>query len=462
MTKGKIFIFFSIFSLTFFLFYKSLNYYFFQDDWFVLNWVINGNLSSFFAFRTDIIYYRPLSMPLFFKFNYELFRLSPVPYHAFAFLIHFLNVFLVYTLFRLLKISSKTSILICFLYATASFHFVPLSWLSTTSYVLGPTFILLTMIFFLKKKLPIFVMFFILGLLTSELTFTVIPILFILKPSKNTLKSLIAPIAITTIYIFIRMFVFPIPSRGEYSFMASLKTINNLIWYFLWTFNIPEKMNTIIFFATPKSSIAAAAEFAKYLILPIITLSLFSVLILISKTSLKIIAKGLLWFLAGLSPVILLPEHAFSMYLVIASIGLFYIFAISLDKIKNLNNILLIATATIWLGSSFLTISFTRQNHWAVNEQSISKAYINEAIRKNNNPPENAIFIFKPATVQFSKENNFVLVETEKNIYQSLNNQDAIQVVFKNNTLKSVFTNNSHDIEVSGKEIIDISPRTDE
>src|SRR3989338_10640602 len=82
------FVFFLIFGLSLFLFYPSLNYYFFQDDWFVLNWVKTGDFLSFFKFRVDTIYWRPLSMQLFFWIGKSIFGLNPIGYHLISFTIH--------------------------------------------------------------------------------------------------------------------------------------------------------------------------------------------------------------------------------------------------------------------------------------------------------------------------------------------------------------------------------------
>src|SRR3989344_1307737 len=83
-----------IFGITLLLYYPSLKYYFFQDDWFVLNWVKSNNLQSFFQFRTDIIYWRPISMPIFFWINKVIFNLNPLGFHLETFIFHLANAFL--------------------------------------------------------------------------------------------------------------------------------------------------------------------------------------------------------------------------------------------------------------------------------------------------------------------------------------------------------------------------------
>src|SRR3989304_5480024 len=112
--------FLGIFAASFYLYYPSLSYYFFQDDWFVLNWVRTDDFASLFQFRTDIIYWRPLSMPVFFFLNYKLFGLNPSGYHFIIIIFHLVNSVLVYHLFRTLKFTQFVSSILSLMYATAS------------------------------------------------------------------------------------------------------------------------------------------------------------------------------------------------------------------------------------------------------------------------------------------------------------------------------------------------------
>src|SRR4030042_2843851 len=151
INKSKIIIsFLIIIGASLFLFYPSLHYYFFQDDWFVLNWVRNNNIASFFKFRTDIIYWRPLAMPLFFWVGRKIFGLNPFGYHFIVFAFHFLNIALIgYISLKLIK-KIKAAIISSFLYSTAAFHFMSLSWLSLAWNVFGQFFFLLSFVFYIK------------------------------------------------------------------------------------------------------------------------------------------------------------------------------------------------------------------------------------------------------------------------------------------------------------------------
>lgn len=451
-----------IFLVTISLFYPSFGYYFFQDDWFVLNWVQNSDILSLLGFRQDIIYWRPISMPIFFKTGQLLFGYNPFGLHLILLAVHLINSFLVFYLFRTLKFTMPTALVISLLYSTASSHLVPLSWLSTASYVIGPLFILLSLIFYLKNKFFLSFIVFLLALASSEFAIVFIPIAAILKQQRLVIKPQVPFIAVTLVYLVLRFFIFPIPSEGSYEISFGPKVLTNLAWYLAWTFNIPEKISTIFFFTNLKGSILAVLPFFKVLIFPLIFATAALVLLIKTKLDLGSLARGIIWFIAGISPILFLPAHIYPMYVVIAALGIFYILAKALDRLKKYQPQVISVLAIIWFISSLLTLSFTRANHWIVNQQAISKAYIKQVQQQTEKPQSGTIFIFKPADIGFSRANNFVLVETEDNIKQSLNDQDAMQVIFKNSTLKSVYTTHQKPVNLPpDTKVIEVSPRGD-
>lgn len=428
-----------IFITSFFLYYPSLDYYFFQDDWFVLNWVRSFDLLDFIKFRSDIIYWRPLSMPIFFKFSNLIFGLNPFGFHLFALGFHFINSALIYFLFRELKFKKEIAYLIAFLYATASFHLIPLSWLSTTSYIIGPSFIFSSLIFFLKNKVLISFALFLLGLTSSELTLTMIPIALILKSqTKLSLGNIIPFAVVAAIYLALRFVFIPLPQEGQYNLTFTPKIFTNIFWYFVWAFNVPEAISTVFYFSRFKESQAAILQFWQYIITPLVV-AIYTLIIIRAKTELKKTLIGISIFLFGLSPIIFLPFHIYPMYLIVATIGIFYILASSLARLKSKLNLAIYSLSLLWFISSFLTLKFTRTNHWLVNLQSISKAYTQETQNLTKKPPDNSVFIFKFADIEYAKKNNFVLIKNEQNIRQALNDQDAIQVIFKDKSLKSLY-----------------------
>ena len=446
-----------IFIASLILFYPSLSYYFFQDDWFVLNWVRTGNFWDLLKFRTDIIYWRPLAMPIFFKVGQIFFGLNPTGYHLIVFVFHLINSLLVYYLFRTLKFSKVISFVLFLMYATASFHFVPLSWLSTTSYVIGPTFIFATLILLLKNKLLLAFFPFLAALLSSELSIVVIPMALVLKKlERSTFVKFVPFVIVLIIYLAIRLLIFRPPVTGQYEIMFNWQILRSLFWYFVWFFNVPEVTSTIFFFSQLKSSIVALVPFTKYLLLPLILIISFVPLVLFTKQDIKMLIRGFGLFAIGLFPIIFFPKHVYPMYLVVASIGIFYILGMVFEKARN--SLLLGFFVILWLVSSFLALSFYRVSHWLVNEQAISKAYVSYLKEMVSNPPLGSVFVFKDANIDFARRYNFVLVETENTLRLALNDQDAPQVVYNDSTLKSIhktFPQNSFTVN----QVYEVFPR---
>lgn len=460
-------VFLAIFSLSLALFFPSLSYYFFQDDWFVLNWARTGDLASFFSFRTDIIYWRPLSMPLLFAAANFLFGLKPLGFHLLAFAFYFALIIAVYKLFQILT-SQRLALIASFLYATWPIHYMSLSWLSTTSYIIGPLFETLSFIFFLKfiaDKRTIFLVYcfilFLLGIASSEFTL-VLPFIFLaytlIFKKKFYAKAFIAFIVVDFIYLLLRFIIFSIPARGDYQPIFNLQLFNNFIWYLAWSLGLPESFKSLIFPSLPAQSIKVISQFWA------ISLPVFLLFLLLArqifvnlKTNLRLYFFGLIWFSIGLAPIITLGKHSYPMYLSFAGLGFLYLVT---STFKNAKNLILISLLILWTFISFANLQFTRVTHWIRNEQAVSRAYINYAREIVKNPPPNSVFLFKPANMSFSQKNQFVLVEGEDTLQQSLNNQNAIQVIFNDSTLKSIYATWQQKVnQKQDFQIFEIAPR---
>src|SRR3989344_267720 len=189
INKYTVLYFLFIFFVLFLLYYPSLNYYFFQDDWFVLNEVNNaqiGDLINFFRFRTDIIYWRPIGMFLFFFISKSLFGLNPLGFHLLSMFFHLVNAFLIGNIAYILFKNKTASFISAFLFSTAAFHFMALSWLSLSWNIVGTTFFLFALITYLKFKgqknklmLILTLFFFCISLASSEFAL-ILPIFIIL------------------------------------------------------------------------------------------------------------------------------------------------------------------------------------------------------------------------------------------------------------------------------------------
>ena len=439
----------SIFTLVLIIFYQSLNYYFFQDDWFVLNWVRSANFLSFFSFRTDIIYWRPLSMPIFFALAKLLFGLNPFGFHLVALIFHFINIVLVYQLFRQLKFKQSTSYFAAFIWGTAAFHFVPLSWISTTSYILGPTFIFSSIILFLKSKFKTSFLLFLIGLLTSELTLITIPLIVltggnIKKKVKNLLPFLIAAVP----YLTARFIIFPLPATSDYAPILNTKIFVNLFWYFAWIFNVAERFSTIFYLSQIKNWWSLIKEFPNLLAGPIFLMISFVAILLVAKPKIKILGRAAAWFTIGLSPIILLANHAYAMYLSIASLGVIYLLATCIERLPRFRKGAIFILGSVWFISSLLTVNFLRSNHWTSNEQAVSMAYALFVKDQVQDPTPNSTFVFRNAQKEFQDKYRLTLLDSEDIVYQSLNGDSAVQVLYKDSSLKSVYLKNGQQFKL--------------
>jgi len=437
-----------IFAVSFLLFYPSLNYYFFQDDWFVLNWVRTGNLLSFFEFRTDIIYWRPLSMPIFFWVNYKLFGLNPLGFHLVSFSIFLLLLVSIYKLFLILLEKRSISLLGTFLYSTWPVHFMSLSWISTTSYILMSLFQVLSFLSFVKftekRKFQFWIISFtsfLLGLTSHEFTL-VLPLIiltwgFLLKKT-NYLKFLWPFFLTDLIFLILRFILFPIRIEDDYRMYFNHLIIFNFLWYILWSFNFPERFKELLFHIRVEQSFKTLAEFWK-ISLPTLFLPLLVVTLIIRffKKQNKKILFGITWFILGLLPIISLVQHSYAVYLSFAGIGFIFIILVVLKKSSKAWWFIL---PIFWLFASFTNLQFTRHTHWIVNEQAISKSYIGYIRSTINNPKEGSIFLIKHPDRTYSLENKFVITD-KKDISLALNNSSAIQVLVNDSSLKSLFIN---------------------
>ena len=195
--------------------------------------------------------------------------------------------------------------------------------------------------------------------------------------------------------------------------------------------------------------------------LPSVLLSLVILrqFLITKRRYLKFYLFGAVWFTVGLIPVITITNHTFPMYLSFSGIGFLYIIITSL---KNSALVIRIVIISLWFIISFANLQFTRSSHWIRNEQAISKAYMGFVKELVSNPPQDSIFHFKPANHVFSKNHAFLLVEGQDTLRQSLADQNAIQVIYKNSSIKSIFTTHQQKVEPpKNATIFEISPRED-
>lgn len=380
----KTFIF--IYLAVFVIFFQTFSLYFIQDDFFLLDISRADNLIKFchlFFPNSEVSWYRPLSSQVFFFFGQTLFGLNPLPFHIIMFLTHLLNIYLVFYFVRRIINRENIAVLSALFYGLSSIHFITLAWPATYSFILGPTFCLLTLIFFIKKKISISVLFYLLGLLTSEVgLFVIFPILFyeFLNRKKKYnliyLCNLLPYIIFIFIFIIFRKIAFPINSSGPYSFSYNIINVIFLLkFYFFRLIGVPMLIKSMSNVAEKTviyslSSLIIVMGFIK----PIISF----VILKIKKQKLpyfNLLIFSTLLFFSLISIFLLLPNHYSPHYLTFAFIGISLFLAIVVNIYNKTIRFLFIFSFILL---QYLCVQNTYKTHWIISRAKLAQQLIKE------------------------------------------------------------------------------------
>ncbi|KKP94005.1 MAG: hypothetical protein UR98_C0001G0090 [Parcubacteria group bacterium GW2011_GWA1_36_12] len=442
-----------IFAASLYLFYQSLNYYFFQDDWFVLNMVkVNsfGDFAKLFFFRGDIVYWRPVGMQMFFFLSQKIFGLNPIFFHLISYTFLVVSLVLIFKLVRKLT-SPQVALIAAFLYAVSSFHYMTFGWLSLTWNFIGLFFFLSSTLIIMKcktiseKKYLACFFLFLLSLASTEfaLIFPLFIIFIFLFKSQNLTKgfhrivTFVLPFIIVDLfYIVARGFIFNTQTSAEYAFnLTPRNIIGNGIWYLLWFFNIPElfKSQTILtkFYLT--ENLARATSGLTFLIFffLIIEVTLFIVIVASNYKKLLIMSLGLLSFFIALAPVIFLANHSYPYYLTIPSLFLLITIASAIEKISEngyFAKVLILTFLIFWFSSSYLSTKITQKNHWITQEATFSKMVAEQIVGMYPNLPKNSTIVISDVNYQLK---------------QSLMDQNLAQVLYNDKTIRTIYESGS-------------------
>lgn len=378
-----------IYLLAFLLYSPSLFNYFSHDDFFNLQLAKISSLTDFWRFF-DLFHapervgsFRPLTTQVYFLISW-IFNLSPYPLHIIAFIVFFADIYLVYKLARILLTNEKSSLIAAFLYAVSATHFAHLYWPSIFQETGLIFFFLSSVILFLKNRY-FFSFLAMIGALMSKETAIMIPI--VLTLTGRQFKKLIPFYLATGIFLFIHLYFYGLPPGNVYKMDFSLKILNTLSWYLLWSFNLPElfvdylgpglhlNLNLINFYG--REAVAIMFFFLTTII------SLFFVF---KKINLKLIIFCLGWFLITLMPVIFLPWHKFTYELGIPLVGIALILASLLAKTKTK---IAVIFCLGWFLTSVSTNFLTYKTHWITQGPKISekvkKYFQNNSFSLNKN-----------------------------------------------------------------------------
>jgi len=432
-----------------FLLYKfTFNFFFFQDDFFHLRISKAENfneLLNFFKFRNDIIGYRPVTIQFYFSLLYGLFKLNPLVFRIFNFLIFIGAFFLIIETVYLISKKKIIGLITASLWILSSIHFMTLTWISASYQLIGTFFWLLTSQFFLKFVEKSKVIYYLLSLGAFFLTifsfeFSVTwPVIFFtyffLVLRNEFIKSIkiFSPFIVVTIFYLILRYLFKeVPQIEDYRFQININSFKAFFWYFLWALNVPEEfkyqiINNLVllnkkflsdfWLLTIKSYIGVVLIIVLGIIVPIIK-SIRSKL----ELNLRLIIFTIIWFIIGIAPVLVIPKHTFLMYLTLPSIGIYLLIAYLVVKLRNIK--LIFALFVVWIFTSITTLTFYK-NHSYMNEaQKFSKQFYYQIKNKFPSVQPSSI-IFYPLT--------------NKTHIQALSNQNAIKVIYNDLSIEIYF-----------------------
>lgn len=429
-----------ILGVALFVNFQSLNYYFFQDDWFILNDLKTLNPLTIFLPRNDIIYYRPIGIQTFFLVSKNLFGLNPLGYHVLGFGAFMLSLVLIYKITFQLTAKKLTGLLAALLYGTAGMHYMALSWLSLSWNYIGLAFFLMALKFstsFIetnnnKYALGAFV-FFILCLFSTEFAlvfpFFVIGIIFgkNIKLTKQRLilyfKTALPYVFTVFVYFLIRVFVIPIPAEGVYRPEVGSHIFKHYIWYFLWTINVPEifKYHLSLTNLTLTSEMLSATQnivkpmfaliFAEFILLAC------SSFLYLRKVKVKLVGIAACLFAIALAPVISLPHHTYVYYLTFAALPVIFLISVVVDGNLKSKNKLSVGVAVLliisWVILSINSKTFNEVTHWVPAEQVVSRKIVQAALQNGSKNP--SVIVIYPSS---------------KLVKLSLLDQQAMKLVF--------------------------------
>lgn len=391
--------FLAVLIISFSFYFESLNYYFFQDDFFEINISKAASLIdylSFFTFRNDIIAYRPISLQNYFFASLSLFDLNPGAFRIITFALFFASSLLISKVIFQLTKSNKIALLTAVFWLLSAIHFMTLSWIAAAYNITGTFFWLTTSLFFLNylknnsKHYYIFAIFSFLATIGSfefSITWPAIWGLYLMIVKRWKISKITAQLSpfiiISIVYLILRLFLITVPQISEYEISISVESLKALFWYFQWTFNIPEEFKKQIVHSLIVFNPKFVNEFQSLIIktytgaLIVLLFSLVSPLYRVfrkkSKPNLNLLFFALSWFVVGITPVLVLPNHTFSMYLTLSSIGLY--FCISYLLVKFTSNKVILLTVLTFLFTSYTTLSFYKMNSWIINAQKTSKKF---------------------------------------------------------------------------------------
>lgn len=466
---------FVIFAVVLILYYPVLTTYFSQDDFFMFkvsksDGTLGGFLKLFaihpFSER-GIAFYRPIFREALHNIYFSIFGLNHLPFRILMFLVHFINISLVFYLVNKIFKDKAISFFTAFFFGITAANVALLYYLAGGIEAGGATmFALLTLILYRKylisnelKVLLFSFLTFLLALFSHEIVAMISGVLLIMlitSPVKKALSktvSLLPFFLATMVLLYIDMVKIGLsPGEKQYQLIFNIKSIlNSLAWYSGWALGLPE---TLIDFVQPglKLNPVLMRYWGNYyiIIFPAFVLALTGLIIalicLLLKSKKVFFNKQFLfflfWFPIGITPVIFLPTHKSTHYLVFVLPAFWTIlgfiilnFYRLMSKIHakfaaGLLSITIISLATL----SIASIKLEDTTYWAASRGRLAEKLLSDVKSRYPTLPKGSIIYFTndPSYPFLTREWG----GTSKQASLILNGSDALQLLYKDQTIK--------------------------
>lgn len=466
---------FVIFAVVLILYYPVLTTYFSQDDFFMFkvsksDGTLGGFLKLFaihpFSER-GIAFYRPIFREALHNIYFSIFGLNHLPFRILMFLIHFINISLVFYLVNKIFKDKAISFFTAFFFGITAANVALLYYLAGGIEAGGATmFALLTLILYRKylisNKLKVLLfsfLTFLLALFSHEIVAMISGVLLIMlitSPVKKALSkavSLLPFFLATMVLLYVDMVEIGLsPGEEQYQLIFNIKSIlNSLAWYSGWALGLPE---TLIDFVQPglKLNPVLMRYWGNYyiIIFPAFMLALTGLIIalicLLLKSKKVFFNKQFLfflfWFPIGITPVIFLPTHKSTHYLVFVLPAFWTIlgfiilnFYRLMSKIHvkfaaGLLSITIISLATL----SITSIKLEDTTYWAASRGRLAEKLLSDVKSRYPTLPKGSI-------IYFTNDSSYPFLTkewggTSKQASLILNGSDALQLLYKDQTIK--------------------------
>src|SRR3990167_5807527 len=385
-----------LFILSFSFFYKSLDVFFTQDDFILINEFSSKSLINDLKNTIDpskATHWRPLHN-LYFLISGNLFGKFYPGYHALTLIIHTAATFMIFKVLKILTKSTNASLFGSIIYEMHPSHFVSTFWISGSATTIGFLFLIFSFYLYLKKKKGWSLLLFLFSFLASEAMVVGAAIFtsyeFIIKRKTKDKRFLLKVITIPLGFLLVRfLFLTSDVIFKTYPFEISQGTITSILYYTLRTLGFAE---------TSKDTLTSI------ILIFWLAATGFTTLRIFRGQYQRLILFFIISALIGLFPFILIPSHLSPHYMNIA-IWAFTAF-VSLS-ILSLNKVLRLFLILVFVLVAIINIQLTYKNNWVIKRSEIAKQYVEKIEREN--PPTGTLLTFDDSSISTSSEAYFAL-----------------------------------------------------